>query len=318
MKKIFRKEVLIGLIVIACLVILFVGIDFLKGINLFKAANYYYASYENVEGLTVSSPVTLNGYKVGQVREINYEYDNPGHVLVEMSLDRQLRVPAGSEALLASDILGTASIQLRLAPGTNGYHNVGDRLKGVNSPSLLAGLGDDLMPKIGRTLELVDTLLASVNVLASDPALLASVRRLDGISADLAATTAQIRSMAGNLPPIVGDVKSITGDVRGITGNALTMTGDLTHSSADIKELTASLSSQMQQAHIDSLLNNVSATAANLRQLSAALTDKNSTLGLLLNDPALYNNLNRSVKSLDSLFVDIKRNPKRYISIKIF
>ncbi len=84
MKKIFRREVIIGLCVIIALLILTFGIQFLKGVNVFKAANYYYTSYTNVEGLAISAPVTLNGFKVGQVREIKYEYNNPGHVSVEL------------------------------------------------------------------------------------------------------------------------------------------------------------------------------------------------------------------------------------------
>ena len=90
MNKIFRKEVIIGLIVLGAMAVLFIGINFLKGVNVFKAANYYYVSFTDVQGLAQSAPVTVNGFKVGQVRDISYEYDNPGHVLVELSLDRNL------------------------------------------------------------------------------------------------------------------------------------------------------------------------------------------------------------------------------------
>ena len=127
MKQIFRKEVLIGLIVIIALAILFVGIDFLKGVNVFKAANYYIATYTNVEGLAISAPVTVNGYKVGLVREINYEYDNPGHVQVEISLNKNLKVPRGTQAVIKSDMLGTASIELKMGADPN-FHAVGDEL----------------------------------------------------------------------------------------------------------------------------------------------------------------------------------------------
>ena len=98
--KRYSKELIIGLSVLIAALVLVFGIDYLKGINVFKAANYYYVSYENVNGLTVSSPVTINGYKVGQVRDIAYEYDNPGHVLVEISLDKQPKVPSGSKAVI--------------------------------------------------------------------------------------------------------------------------------------------------------------------------------------------------------------------------
>lgn len=101
MKKFFSKELTIGLCVVLALLILFFGIDYLKGINVFKASNYYYVSYTNVNGLAVSSPVTASGFKVGLVREIRYEYDNPGHVLVEISLDKALKIPSGTKAELS-------------------------------------------------------------------------------------------------------------------------------------------------------------------------------------------------------------------------
>ena len=98
--------------VIFCL--LYWGIEYLKGINLFKPANFYYAKFEKVEGLTVSAPVTVNGFQMGQVREINYDYaDN--QITVLMSLDKELRVPRGSQVSLSSDILGTAALTLNLA-----------------------------------------------------------------------------------------------------------------------------------------------------------------------------------------------------------
>ena len=103
-----KKQFAIGLSVILALLVVIFGINYLKGINMFKAANYYTVSYTNVSGLTQSAPVMLNGYKVGIVRSINYEYDNPGHVLVELSLDKELRLPEGTKAVIAVDMLGTA------------------------------------------------------------------------------------------------------------------------------------------------------------------------------------------------------------------
>ncbi len=299
MKKIFRKEVLIGLIVAVALAVLFVGIDFLKGVNVFKAANYYYVSYTNVTGLSKSSPVTVNGFKVGQVRDITYEYDNPGHVLVELALDRNLRVPSGSVALLSSDLLGTASIVLEMAPVQN-FHEIGDKIEGKVATSLVDNISTNLMPAVAGLVPGIDSLLRSVNALVSDPAIAASVKRLDAITANLEATTRQLNAMAASMPPVMKDVK-------GITGNVNTMTADLTLVSGSLK-----------QVPIDSIAGNLQVISNNLATLSAQLNDPNSTLGLLTHDPVLYRNLNASAASLDSLLVDIKRNPKRYISIKVF
>ncbi len=282
---------------LVALAILILGIDFLKGVNVFKPTNYYYASFENVEGLAVSSPVMLNGFKVGQVREMEYEFDNPGHVLVEMSLDSRLKVPQGSKAVLGTDILGTASIVLHLSKSTTD-HSVGDRLIGENSSSLLASAGD-MLPAVQQIFPKIDTLLTNLNAVVADPALTASVKRLDAISANLQTTTQRLAAATAQLGPIAADVKQITGNTSNITSDL------------------AQLSGQMKNLPLDSLVADLQTTTANLRALSDELGKPNSTLGRLINDPSLYDNLNTTISSLDSLFVDIKKNPKRYISIKL-
>ncbi|MCH5345760.1 MAG: MCE family protein, partial [Muribaculaceae bacterium] len=166
MKKIFRKEFVIGACVIATLLILVFGIDYLKGINVFKAANYYYVSYTDVAGLAQSAPVTINGYKVGLVREINYEYDNPGHVIVELSLDKKLRLTQGTKAVLTTDMLGTATIKLEMAPG-NDFHIIGDKLVGVNEVGLMDNVTGDILPGVVNMLPKIDSMLVSLQSIAA-------------------------------------------------------------------------------------------------------------------------------------------------------
>lgn len=129
----YSRELIIGVSVLVAGILLIFGINYLKGINLFKASNYYYSSYTNVAGLAVSAPVTLYGLKVGEVRDVAYEYDNPGHVLVEISLDKHIKVPQGSKAVIESSILGTASVVLHFSDNT-ASHQVGDRLIGEDCP----------------------------------------------------------------------------------------------------------------------------------------------------------------------------------------
>lgn len=300
MKSILRKEVIIGLIVIVAMLILFFGINFLKGVNLFKASNYYYAVYGNVEGLAQSAPVTINGFKVGIVRDIKYDYSNPGHVIVEMSVDKSLRVPVGSEAVLASDLLGTASIALKLVPAGAGFHNVGDTLVSKVNTGMMASISDNLMPAVNAMIPKLDSLFTSLNAIAANPALHQSINRLDDITAELNGTLRALRAATASLGPITTDIKSITGNVD-------TMTGDL-----------AVVSGRLREAPIDSIAVDLSATMANLKQLTESLNNPDGSVGKLTSDPALYDNLNATITSLDSLFVDIKRNPKRYISIKVF
>lgn len=299
MKKVFSKEVLIGLLVIIALALLFFGINYLKGINLFKATNYFYATYTNVEGLSQSAPVTLNGYKIGLVRNIQYDYNRPGNVTVEISLDKELRLPKGTRATVGTDILGTATISLSLGNPADGFYAIGDTIVGDNNPGMMAAVSDNLMPAVNRIFPKIDTLLTSLNAIAADPALTKSIGRMDQITAELDASLKSLRTVLASLQPITSDIKDITSNVD-------TITGDLT-----------AVSARLREAPVDSLMNNLNTTIANVETLTAKLNSPEGTAGRLMNDPQLYNNLNNTVASLDSLLVDIKRNPKRYISIKL-
>lgn len=306
MKKFFTKEVLIGISVTVAIVILVFGIHYLKGINVLKAANYYYATFSDVEGMDTSAPVMLNGYKVGEVREIIYDYEHPGNIKVEVSLDKALRVPQGSKAILTTDLLGTASIVLSLGEGP-AMLNIGDDLIPEIKPGLVSTLSSEVLPNIGAIFTKIDTLLTSINAIASDPALRESAHRLDAITADLQTTTKNIAAITAQLNPTVAKLNPILADVKDITGNVGVITEDVQH-----------LTGNMRNLPLDSLMQNLQTTTENLRALSAQLNDPNSSLGLLMKDPALYNNINNAVASLDSIFVDLKKNPKRYISIKMF
>lgn len=293
-----KKEVTIGLCAVVALAVLFFGIEFLKGVNVFKPANFYTASYTNVAGLQVSAPVMLNGLKVGQVREIRYEYDNPGHVAVELSLDKELRVPVGTRAVIEQDLLGTSTVSLHMSDSKE-YHAVGNKLIGETAAGMLDGVSGDLMPKLNAMLPKIDTLLTNINLLVANPALQTSITRLDDITLQLDGTMRSINGTVRQLPPVVKNVE-------GITTNVNTITADL-----------AVLSGQLKTLPVDSLVDNMMVVSENLKALSAELDNPNSTLGALTHDRQLYDNLSAASASLDSLLIDVKRNPKRYISIKL-
>lgn len=293
-----KKEATIGLCVVIALFMMFIGINYLKGINIFKAANYYYATYTNVAGLQISAPVTLNGFKVGLVREINYEYNNPGHVKVELSLDRALKIPTGSKAVIEQDILGTSTVVLHMSSAST-FQKIGSEIEGETAAGLLDNVSQSLMPGISAIFPKIDSLLTSLNRVVADPALTASVKRLDDITLNLEQTMRQLNSTSKALPPVMTNV-------NGITSNLQTVSSDL-----------ADFSAQLKQMPIDSTMNNIMVMSANLKTLSATLNDSQSSLGMLTHDSALYDNLNNCAASLDSLLIDVKRNPKRYISIKL-
>lgn len=298
MKKVFRKEFVIGICMLLALAILYFGIEFLKGANIFHAANYYYVTYSNVTGLSVSAPVTVNGYKVGQVREIKYLYDNPGHMRVELSLDSHLKLPKGTTAVFTTDMLGTSTIAISLAAG-NDYYKVGDELPAATAKGLMDAATQDIIPAFVAIAGKVDTLLTATNRLVSDPALAAAVSRLDAMTQNLTRTTELLNRSMATMPAVMSDVKTITGNFSATSQELQTFTHTL------------------NQVPVDSLTQQLQLTLNNIRSITDELNSPNSSLGKILNDPALYDNLNSTAASMDALLKDIQKNPKRYISIKL-
>jgi phospholipid/cholesterol/gamma-HCH transport system substrate-binding protein len=234
------------------------------------------------------------------VRDITYEYNNPGHVRVELSLDKQVKIPANSKAVLASDLLGTASIVLEFSDAKD-YYNVGDMLVSENAASLMDNVTSELMPSIGAIVPKVDSLLTSVNRLVGDSALLRSVKRLDAITANLEATTKYLnRTMAG--------MPATMHTVDGVAHNLDSITADLAVLSAELKSLP-----------LQSTMANVDRTMDNISNITAKMNSTDNSVGLLLNDRGLYDHINGAAMGLDSIMWDLKKSPRRYIpSIKIF
>ena len=305
MKFKYSKEFAIGLSVIAALVVVYFGIEYLKGNNIFKPANYYYASYHNVAGLAQSAPVTLNGYKVGLVREITYDYEHPGNVSVEMSLDKELRLPEDTKAIITTDMLGTSSIDLQLGTSAK-YHEVGSQLIGGQAGGLMTGVTEDILPAVGRIMPKIDSLITSLNALASDPALRQSLGHLEIAMANIESSSKRLSQVMSTMPKLASDASFVMTNVKEISSSLNTIASDLTTVSAQIKEMP-----------LEKTMNNVAQASESLKELMAKINDKNSSVGMLLNDDGLYQNLNNASASLDSLLRDVKKNPKRYISIKL-
>ena len=300
------KTFVIGLCVIIALLVLVFGINFLKGVNLFKAANYYYASYTNVAGLNLSAPVTINGYKVGLVRDIQYAYDNPGHIKVELSLDKELHLTRGTKAMLVTDMLGTASIELVMGRDPQ-MLEVGSELIGQTSSGLMDNVSQDLLPGITAMIPKIDSLLVALTEVASNPAIGTSLDHLNATLVNLESASGQLNGLMRSMPGIVSDAGVTMGNVKSMSSNLNVISNDLT-----------SVSNTLKGMPLDATMNNVLEASRSLNEVLANLNNPNSSMGLLLNDRQLYQNLSNASASLDSILIDVKKNPKRYISLKLF
>ena len=294
MKKWFGKEAKIALSVLISILILYVGINYLKGINVMKPSNYYYVQFPSVGGLAQSAPVTIDGYKVGLVQEIVYDYDTNQTIKVLLNLDKKLKIPVDSRVYLETDMLGTSSVVIDLNPHVSEYYEHGALLQGEVKSGLMQSLQSELLPEVVVLLPKLDSILSGLQTLVNDPALVSSVKRLDRITANLERSSVQLSGMMQNDVPVILD------NVQGIT--------------AQINQFSDTLNALPLQSTMAS----VQKTSYNLQQITSRLTSPDNSLGLLLNDRGLYDRANGVLGSVDSLMIDLRLNPKRYVHFSLF
>ena len=201
-------------------------------------------------------------------------------------------------------MLGTSTIELKMGTSPN-FIEVGNKLKGVEGSGLMDKVSTELMPTVMQIAPHLDSLVVALHTIAADPALLTAVRRLDVIMANLETSTNQLNRA---LPAIMGNANTTMANVSEISANI-----------SQVSKALASLSDDLKNMPLDSTVTHLNSITANLDEATSKLNSTNSSLGLLLNDPGLYNNLNNSAAHVDSILIDLKKQPKRYIpSIKIF
>lgn len=287
-KTFFTKEVKIGLSFVVALAFLIWGINFLKGVNLFTPSNHYYLKYENVDGLVVSNGVFIKGYKVGQVRAIKYDFTQKESFVVDILMNQDIKLPEGTIAYLFDEsMLGGKGINLVFSEETN-YHTSGDTLTTDVQKGLMASLAG-IVPSIQSTINHADSLILSANALINSSKIQNSLTNFESITAELHKTSRGLTKM------IDQEFPSIINNVNGICTDLKTVTNQL--SNVQYKDIVESLDS----------------TLVNLEEFTNRINSPNGTLGLLLNDKALYNNINTTVNSVNNLLIDFKDDPRRYL-----
>ncbi|MBQ9230915.1 MAG: MCE family protein [Prevotella sp.] len=296
MKKFFTKEIQIALVAIVALVVLYFGLNFLKGLSVFSNSNNYCVAFDDVSGLAASSPVYANGYKVGVVERIEYDYERPNKIIAIMGLDKQMRVPVGSHAELASDLLGNIKINLVLSDNPLSFVAVGDTIVGKIEEGVMSKVGE-MVPAIEAMMPKLDSILTSLNLLLADPALRNTLHNVEGMTANLQQTSVDLRTLSASLGR---DVPSMLRKADGVLDNTQQLTANL--SSIDVAAMQA----------------NVNKTLANVEEMTQKLNSNEGTLGLLMRDASLYNHLSATAADADSLMRDLKQHPKRYVHFSVF
>jgi phospholipid/cholesterol/gamma-HCH transport system substrate-binding protein len=288
------REVKIGLISIVALAILIFGINFLKGVNMFKPSNSYYFEFADVNGLAESSPVFANGYKVGTVHSISYNFQSPGHVLVEVEVDNKMRLPKGTSCEMVTDMLGSVKLNLLLNMAETSYCTPGDTLEGKVNAGLMGVAAETLVPQMAAILPKLDSIMHSLNQLLADPAVANTLHNAEQITANLDVTTRQLNSLMKN------DLPALTNRMNHIADNFAVMSDNL------------------KGIDYAATMQKVDSTLYNVEQLTAKLNRTDNTVGLFFNDPSLYQNLSTTANNAAQLLEDLKEHPKRYVHFSLF
>lgn len=292
-KKLFSREFFIGAIGITALLIIYFLINFFKGIDLFKVGETYYVKFDNVSQLVGSSPVYLNGYKAGNVRSIHCDFNKIDNIIVEIEIDKRIKIPKGSTARITTHMLGGADLSI-VPAHNNAICAPGDTLNGILDKGIAGEAADKIMPAFNAIMPKVDSILTSLNSILANPSITASIENVNSLTNELTTTTASLNRLLGN------DVPQITERMIKIEDDMLTVSSQL--SEVDYKQLVSSLEG----------------TLSNLQQITTALNSGEGTMGMLLKDSTLYNNLNGTCEAATELLNNLRQDPKRYVHFSIF
>ncbi len=292
----FTKEIKIAIVAILGIIVLFFGMNFLKGLTLFSEDNTYYIAFKDISGLSASSPIYADGYKVGVVRGIEYDYNLQKGARVAIDIDKDMRIPKGSSAEIVSDLLGNVKVNLLLANNPRERVSPGETIIGnINDGAL--GKISDMVPSIEKMLPKLDSIMWSLNTLLADPAIAQSLHNIQTITANLTTTTTQLNTLMVGLNR---DVPKMVGKANGVLDNTQRFTANL-----------ATVDVARTMAQIDQ-------TITNVKEFTARLNSNKGTLGLLMNDDRLYNNMNAVMRNADSLVINLRQHPKRYVHFSLF
>lgn len=290
------KEIKIALVAIVGILVMYFGINFLKGMNLFSTNNAYYMTFDDIQGLGASTPIYADGYKVGTVDGMEYDYKENGPIKVKVDINKDLRIPQGSKAEIVKDLMGNLQVNLLLA------NNPRERVEpgGVIPGAVNGGMMDkaaNLIPVVEKMLPKLDSILTSVNALLADPALAASLHNVETITGNLTVSTRELNTLMAGLN------KQVPGMVRKANG---------------VLDNTNRLTANLASLDVQGTLNKVNQTLESAHQFTEKLNSNQGSLGLLMNDTKLYDNLTSTMSHADSLVIDLKAHPKRYVHFSVF
>ncbi len=305
------NETKVGVLAAVAIAILIIGYSFLKGNDVFSSENEFYATYDRVDGLAVSKPVLVNGYQIGRVSELTLQPN--GQILAQFKIDPEYAIPKNTIAKLEStDLLGSKAIVFELGAGSD-FAEDGDTLN-ANIQRNITDQIEPIQKKAEQIIARMDSVLTSVNNTLNPE----FQRNFDRSFASIART---LETLEGTSKTVDGLVTTQGTKIAGIMSNLESITTNFKNNNAKITTIMSNfekLSDDVAKANFAQTIAEANKAVADLQVIVNKVNTGQGTLGQLINDEKMYNNLNNAAANLDKLMIDLKANPKRYVSFSVF
>jgi phospholipid/cholesterol/gamma-HCH transport system substrate-binding protein len=305
------NETKVGVLAAVAIAILIIGYSFLKGNDVFSSENEFYATYDRVDGLAVSKPVLVNGYQIGRVSQLTLQPN--GQITAQFKIDPEYAIPKNTVARLEStDLLGGKAIVFDLGTG-NDFAEDGDTLNANIQKDLLEQV-EPIQKKAEQIIARLDSVLTSVNSTLSPE----FQKNFERSFASIAKT---LETLEGTTKTVDGLVTTERIKIAGIMSNLESITSNFKNNNAKITNIMNNfekVSDEVAKANFAQTIAEANKAVANLQTIVNKVNSGQGTLGQLINDDKMYNNLNNAAGNLDKLMIDLKANPKRYVSFSVF
>jgi phospholipid/cholesterol/gamma-HCH transport system substrate-binding protein len=307
-------ETKVGILAAFGITILIIGYSFLRGSNLFEKRIYYYAIYNKIDGLNNSDPVTLNGFPIGKVAALSLLDDTSGKSLAKIHLTKDVNIPENSSfQLYSSDLLGEKAIQLILGDSKI-YAHEGDTFSGDVSATLQEEVSMQILP----VKEKAEDLLGSIDTVINTIKVIIQGGQIESSLGNIQKATSEFEKVARHLDTLVvtqsGTLSRIFTNVEKITANLDSNSENLTR----IFDNFAQVSDSLNQANIKQTINNLNKSLEELQVLLGKINNGEGTLGMLVTEKKLYDNLNNTLQNLESLIADVEAHPSKYVHFSLF
>lgn len=294
------REIKIGILAAVCIFLLFFGLNFLKGVNIFSPTNSYHGTFVNLHNLEEQAAVYIRGHKVGQVDNIHYDFTRDSAFTVDISINRDIVLPQGTQMALVSDgLLSGMAIELQLPEQstiTNDQLPIakGSFIPTIYVPGLMESVQGELIAHVDAAIQSVDSLVASLQLQVQGDHLKNTLSNVDRVTSDLTGVSADLKRVVNTQVP--------------------TIVNNADKAFANLNEIT----SDLQKADLAATVARVDTAVDGINTFIADVRSQEGTLGQLIYNKSLYDHIDATVVSADSLLVDLKAHPKRYVQVSVF